>query len=536
MDKRAGLRQHFQQEENQAQELEQYKQRTAQLAALEGTLVDGFNALMQFMDGKTTKTEVVNQLKSISTPDVDKVVQALSKLDKDILSNKLDLKPVTDGLNGLKRELSLIPKTLPKIPEQKDSVKVTNLSEIKLDTSAVEKAIKGLKLDVKAPIINEKEVDLKPLQNIMLDLLKAVQAQKPVEMPKFPEIPVTDLTKVETKLDKSNKLLKEITEKKFGGGGGGGGGVSFQNSAGEMVRAELDADGNVPVSTTPGTLPLITDDITAVADTVIADVAKASNLVAQCYGTFAAVNCIFEGSVNSTNGTDGNWVTIQAVRSSANTVETTTGSLSAAPAYGWEMSVNAFAYVRVRCTARTSGTQTWVLQRGSYATEPIPAIQTHAVTGTVAVTMAANATTTPAKARDAVAGATDTGIPAFNIRRDTPTNVTAIAGDYEPGQVDAQGSRWVRSKISQTPTVTSVAGSATSVTLKASNTNRLGLTLYNNSTADAYVKLGATATTADFTVKLVQDGYYEVPFNYTGIVDCIWSSATGAMLVTELTT
>ena len=94
MEKRAGLRQHFQQEENQAQELEQYKQRTAQLAALEGTLVDGFNALIQFIDGKTSKTEVVNQLKSISTPDVDKVVTALSKLDKDILTNKLDLKPL----------------------------------------------------------------------------------------------------------------------------------------------------------------------------------------------------------------------------------------------------------------------------------------------------------------------------------------------------------------------------------------------------------------------------------------------------------
>lgn len=245
MDKRADLRKHFQQEENQAQELEQYKQRTAQLNALEGTLVDGFNALIQFIDGKTTKTEVVNQLKSISTPDVDKVVQALSKLDKDILSNKLDLKPVTDGLNGLKRELSLIPKTLPKIPEQKDSVKVTNLSEIKLDTSAVEKAIKGLKLDVKAPIINTEKTDIKPLQDLMLDMVKAVQAQKPVKIPKFPEIPVTDLTKVETKLDKSNKLLKEITEKKFGGGGGGNG-TPYIDGTGKPMNVVLSG-GAIPV-------------------------------------------------------------------------------------------------------------------------------------------------------------------------------------------------------------------------------------------------------------------------------------------------
>ena len=38
MDKRAGLRKHFQQEESQAQELEQYKQRTAQLTAIEDTV------------------------------------------------------------------------------------------------------------------------------------------------------------------------------------------------------------------------------------------------------------------------------------------------------------------------------------------------------------------------------------------------------------------------------------------------------------------------------------------------------------------
>ncbi len=60
------------------------------------------------------------------------------------------------------------------------------------------------------------------------------------------------------------------------------------------------------------------------------------------------------------------------------------------------------------------------------------------------VTMAANATTSPAKARDGVAGANDTGIPAQFVRRDTPTAVTPIAGDYEFAQIDANGSQWVR--------------------------------------------------------------------------------------------
>lgn len=48
------------------------------------------------------------------------------------------------------------------------------------------------------------------------------------------------------------------------------------------------------------------------------------------------------------------------------------------------------------------------------------------------------------KARDAVAGATDTGVAQWMIRRDTPTAVTPIAGDYEIPQISANGEQWVR--------------------------------------------------------------------------------------------
>lgn len=292
--------------------------------------------------------------------------------------------------------------------------------------------------------------------------------------------------------------------------------------------------GRMKVSAMPGDYSATVDTITSIGDTVSVDVSKASNIVAYCTGTFSTVNCTFEGSVDG--GTS--WFTIQAVRSNANTVETTTGNLSAAPAYAWELSVNALTNIRIRATAWTSGTQTWTILPGAYATEPIPAIQTHAVTGSgnFAVTMAANATTTPAKARDGAAGATDTGIPSFMVRRDTPTNVTPVAGDYELAQIDAQGSQWVRPKIGQTATSTNVSGSATSVTLLASNTNRLGATIFNDSTSILYLKLGATASTTSFTAKLYEDGYFEVPANYTGIIDGIWASATGAARVTEITT
>jgi hypothetical protein len=42
------------------------------------------------------------------------------------------------------------------------------------------------------------------------------------------------------------------------------------------------------------------------------------------------------------------------------------------------LSVNALARLRVRATARTSGTQSWRFRLGTYATEPIPAAQVSA--------------------------------------------------------------------------------------------------------------------------------------------------------------
>lgn len=88
---------------------------------------------------------------------------------------------------------------------------------------------------------------------------------------------------------------------------------------------------------------------------------------------------------------------------------------------------------------------------------------------------------------------------------------------------------------SATGTQTSVSSSATNVTLLAANTSREGATLYNDSTQICYVRLQATATSANFSVKMQPEDYYEVPAGYTGIIDGIWASANGSMRVTELT-
>lgn len=86
-----------------------------------------------------------------------------------------------------------------------------------------------------------------------------------------------------------------------------------------------------------------------------------------------------------------------------------------------------------------------------------------------------------------------------------------------------------------TSVTSSVAGSATNVVLLPSNSTRLGATIYNDSSALLYIKLGTTATTADFTIKMFPLGYYEVPYGYTGEIDAIWSVANGHARIDELT-
>jgi len=85
-----------------------------------------------------------------------------------------------------------------------------------------------------------------------------------------------------------------------------------------------------------------------------------------------------------------------------------------------------------------------------------------------------------------------------------------------------------------TSITSSVAASVTSVTLLASNSIRLGATVYNDSSALLYVKLGAVASVTDYTIKLFPLTYYEVPYGYTGRIDGIWSVVNGFARLDEL--
>lgn len=99
---------------------------------------------------------------------------------------------------------------------------------------------------------------------------------------------------------------------------------------------------------------------------------------------------------------------------------------------------------------------------------------------------------------------------------------------------DANGLR-INVAPAATATLSNVSGSASSVTVLASNTARLGASVFNDSTSAVYLKYGASASTSSFSAKLDPGGYFECPFHYTGLIAGIWDSATGAARVTELT-
>jgi len=87
-------------------------------------------------------------------------------------------------------------------------------------------------------------------------------------------------------------------------------------------------------------------------------------------------------------------------------------------------------------------------------------------------------------------------------------------------------------------TVSSVAASATSVTLLSSNAARKQAIVVNDSTvAKCYLKFGATASTSSYSYVIQPGGTWEQSTSsiiYTGIIDAIWDSASGNARITEI--
>ena len=103
--------------------------------------------------------------------------------------------------------------------------------------------------------------------------------------------------------------------------------------------------------------------------------------------------------------------------------------------------------------------------------------------------------------------------------------------------IDSGGALSVRERAATTATLATVTASTSSVTIRTSNTARRGLIVHNDSdTAILYLTLdGTTASTSNYSVKLYPQDRWEMWPVVTTAITGIWSAASGAARVTELT-
>ena len=299
----------------------------------------------------------------------------------------------------------------------------------------------------------------------------------------------------------------------------------------QMRATPVPVSGTVTATTTDaeatGTLNSASDAVTvtvpAGASTAVFDVPSAS---------WSAMSGLFQGTVDG----GATWFALYVLP-----VSNAPTSISTFSTPGqWLGRVAGLEQVRMFVSSVSSGTGDATI-RVSSGGAPDHMIVTSAGVFTVNIAQVGGGTT-----------ATGSGTAVGALRVELPTNGTGVVGlntgsniigrtgidQTTPGTTNkvSLGTDTVTTKElrAATPTVTSVAASVTNVTCLAANANRLGAAIYSDSTSDVYVKLGATATTSSFTVKLFSDGFFTVPFGYTGIIDCIWTSATGNARVTEV--
>jgi len=137
--------------------------------------------------------------------------------------------------------------------------------------------------------------------------------------------------------------------------------------------------------------------------------------------------------------------------------------------------------------------------------------------GRIPVTLASagtNGSTAPTTAN--LYGGTDgTNIRAISVDSSGRTNVNIIVGSIGEASVSS-------------------FTSTTSATLKASNSGRKLLTIYNEGAGNLHILYGSgTASTSNYSVRLATGDYLEVD-NYTGQLTAIFASA-GTARVTEIT-
>jgi hypothetical protein len=234
----------------------------------------------------------------------------------------------------------------------------------------------------------------------------------------------------------------------------------------------------VNAGTWPPDFPIAQGDVVNGGDNVPVDVENASNVIIHVKNTGTAADAagvvIFEGSINSTTGVDGDWFLIQAARTDSNVVETGRGASAlaagAAQGYAWEASVAGIRWFRVRSVVPSTALSKmhWFISPTADGSDPLPAIQPNTVS---------------------VAGTPNVAVPGGVAITGTP--VVALSGTPNvaiPGVV----STTPYNGAGATAIVSAASTNASSI--KTSSGQLMELSVFNPTAAVVYLKLYNKAT------------------------------------------
>jgi len=246
---------------SKAQEMRRHEEMKMAFIQTQETILKSFTSLVNYLDKKVTKAEVVNQLRSVGTPDALKVVGAVNRLHETMKTHEnTDISPIVEVMNKVLAEAQKIPKELPKqVTPDKPHDYSNQLEAMISAVEAVEEAVKSQKTSVQAPVVNVDAPivkvdapDFKPLEKASDKLLKAIQGIV------IPEYVPTDIAPLLKEQKKTNKILMELP---LGGGGGGGGG-----GVGQYL-----VDGALPVAVNSSyTLRFATINTATSGDSIVA--------------------------------------------------------------------------------------------------------------------------------------------------------------------------------------------------------------------------------------------------------------------------
>lgn len=233
--------------------------------------------------------------------------------------------------------------------------------------------------------------------------------------------------------------------------------VSPVNADGDFQAFQFNQFGRLKVSILPGDIDSVSGSITANAQTVQIDSKRIGNAVLMASGTFAGINLAFEASLDGTS-----WFAVQGARTNANIIESTSGVLSATPAYAWEFGAASYSFLRVRATAFTSGTMSVVWSGGANATAPAQAIPPLA-TGTNSIGNIGTVATITNNVNTISKGTTTGGNLTSKILSAASTNATVVkasAGQVYGMQFVNTGAGWAFVKLYNKATAPTVGTDA----------------------------------------------------------------------------